>query len=443
MQPVHGTSVIPLAGPAFAGDRLAWAERVGTKAIRFLTAAPGRAPRVVDVWNAPTASPYSPAPEIDTRLSASATRLVIERRVVSPEFQFSVVAGPLKGPFRPVALCGEHPMRGIDVSGEAAIGREAPGCHGAAVLDLATGQRTSLPGAERSARIAGRYAAWFTDPVLQDSEYRADVVVWDWVANEELYRLPAMAFPSRLRSLSVQADGKVAVVYEDTPRNGHQIAERVGWASPPEPYLHELPLPVGDGSYYAVRLVGDQIVYLSGRPFYPENAVQAATIGLIDLAGQSRTLGYPAYGRIDADNFDFDGERVAWVRVGCRGAVIVDQSLADPPQIGKPRSGCRLQLARPLAVTGDDLLLGIACRGFSDQCSLANYSVVAESGRARVRLAHGIQQLNRRRVTVRLSMSLLRKLARHRRWTARVRVKIVDPFVGQETRTGVVRLSGI
>ena len=309
-------------GPVLAGGRVVWDELVGGEGESLRLGAPALRTRIV----------YRPSADhrVGQWLAASASLLAFERvgpscrpqpGFVCPE-AWDVLAGPLTGPFRPLAP-KERCFSAWTSSPLQAYGRtlaqktlscESPNGMRVVVHDLHTGHgRTiaSLPG-ERGCcagvAIAGRYVAWA-------QRWDASLVVFDLRAGRVAYRerVGRPLGSDRIAGLDVEADGKSVVTTTDG---------RVLWFGL-DGRAHRLRLRL---SGPLVRMGGGRILF--GR----KEGGGAAALVLTDLAGKiSAVARFAAPLRLRGD-FDFDGRRVTWA------SDRISESHVDcpPPGIGRP-----------------------------------------------------------------------------------------------------------
>lgn len=380
---VGGVEFIPPGGPVFAGDQVLWGEQRPDRGITLVAAEPaGERRSLAEFPNEMRGGRLTVS-----SLAASSLRIGIAIRFRPPpcikcggSAEASVFTGGIDRPFERVAdRCAiGNPMRDLDVSGDALVARDSACVYSVQEFGGdAESTSLQLPSDIRAPRIAGRYVAWLSKHQMFEG---SDVVVFDRVSGLEVYRVDARHFPNRVVGLDLQEDGKVAVVYERVfrRRDGtYTGGERVGWASPQEPWLHRLPLKLA--GHYAVRLADDRIAFIRGK----SRAVVNGEIGVTNLNGRGRILGFPVDDEAFIERFDFDGQRVAWVQAGCQNAVIRVQPISAPAQIGRARSGCRLLFTHPPKLVRRDLVrVVLDCRGFRGKCG-AERVTLRTAGRVR------------------------------------------------------------
>lgn len=278
------------------------------------------------------------------------------------------------GELEPLAPGKVESVGNFDLDGSVGVfPGEQPGT--ALVRDFS--QPSSMPmrieGTGFGLTVAGRYLAWFAGEAI---------VVYDYMNMTELYRLT----PPTPGALEIQADGKVAFTYDVLVRGG--VQRRVGWASPSEPFLHELPL--SPSPEYGLKLRGDVVVFERDEGTLAQTV--QGELGYVPLSGGEAKILARSVETASAtdDLFDFDGRQVAWLDRTCSGARVRVAELAD--LIASPRRAraarCRLRLAaRPRLTRQGDLRLGVSCVGFRRDCSI---------GGATLRLARGYRVGNKR-----------------------------------------------
>jgi hypothetical protein len=164
----------------------------------------------------------------------------------------------------------------------------------------------------RDVRIAGRYVAW---------SFGQTIVVHDWVARVDAYRVDIPAPRYSEHRFDLQADGKIALAYDvgvDRPFT------KVLWYAPGRRawrYVANLPDTRPD-----VRLASDRLVF----PHY--SRTRGAALVVSDLDGNARELMRlgPVTRLVGA--VDFDGTRAAWATVAVT-RISVD---CPPPGMGRP-----------------------------------------------------------------------------------------------------------
>lgn len=340
-----------IGGPRFAGESVVWAEPDARNGgYRLVTGLADGSTRELTRVEGP-----GRGLGFGTFVAASSTQVLVDQA-----FQETAPLNPERpedGTFRLVGGNLEQVgpggrVRNLDVSGDAAI---FPADH----LDVTIRDFGPSPTPTRTVRaegpvsIAGRYAAWAQG---------ADIVVYDWRAGAEAYRIRGVVSPPNLvESVGVQEDGKVAFGYAVTV--AERASHRVGWASPAEPFVHPLALP--DDAPYHVRLVGDGVAYLRRSNF--EGA--RGELGVAGLSGGAQTLVRPVESA--GDQFDFDGTRLVWQTRTCdspKVSVASLDELAARPRLGRlPR--CALVIRnRPRVTRSGHVVFRFDCTGLAVGC---------------------------------------------------------------------------
>lgn len=301
------------------------------------------------------------------------------------------------GKLEPLAPGRVEDIGSFDLDGSVGVFPGEPGT--AVVRDFSQPSSAAvvIEGAGRALDIAGRYVAWV------DGE---QIVVFDYVAMTELYRLtpPTPAVPS------LQADGKVAFVF--SVRAGRTSEERLGWASPSEPFVHEL--AVAPAPAYGLRLRDDVVVFERFDDLLSETT--RGELGYVSLSGEAKILARS----VVIGDFDFDGRQVAWLDQTCGGARVRVAALSG--LIARPRPArttpCPLRLAAtPRLTRRGDLRLRVSCVGFRRDCS----AVGPRLGLARAhrvgdkRLRRGTRLFAKRRQTGRPFSTMTIKISRQTR----------------------------
>ncbi len=367
---IDAGTLAPVTGPRLAGDRVVWAEAGagGGFALFERGLEGGPADRLFA-----TAGPRA----VSLSLEASSEQVVLHRTL------FDQSAQPLFGPREPVSLGSTRIPRGgspeqisegcglcvdaVDVSGSIAI-YPAATQRNVFIRDFgATSTTQEVGGVEAVPRVAGRYAAWAAG---------RDVVVYDTVDRREVFRVAGVgrsdgAF-GNVDALDIQSDGTIVFAAEST--RGGQAQNRLAWASPEEPFVHDLGVggPVG----FSVRIADDQVVYSRTRTASFDRRLDLGTnhteIGVVPLSGRARTVVRPA-----GPDFDFADGRVGWQRRACRGVQIGISDLASllaAPRLDGPRR-CRLQLRSRPRVRRGGLRIPFSCVGFEADCFVQAISV--------------------------------------------------------------------
>jgi hypothetical protein len=235
-----------------------------------------------------------------------------------------------------------------------------------------------------------------TDP-RQAAPPNSVLEVVDWTTGTPVIKLP----PVEIYSADLQEDGTIFLYYVAGGGPGH-----VGWASPSQPWLHDL----GQDLIYPdeLRVAGGRIVEFSpGGP--------TAEIIVRSLDGSIQNTFNIANG---AGGGDFDGSRITYLLAPCLRPVIMVGGPTDPLHgIGNRSGGC--VAARPLrrslrrlaaAITSKIICPKTALQGcYGDVAFFVNRAPYGPLGAISYNLAAGQKQ------TVRLKLSRAAKklLARH------------------------------
>ena len=412
-----------------AGDRVLWTQSVGTT-VDVWSGAPGRPVERVE------RVPFDPRGQgsVLSWFAASPSLALLSRFAFEeggwdsgpvPAFTDHQV-GPVGGPLESVAWCvGGNalvPLRPADVWGEAYVYRECDQGRGHVELRDTAAEPMSPARAlgqdGYAPRIAGRFVAWVVD----------DIVVYDRVADAEVYRVPRAG---GLRALDLQEDGKVAFAVEPDSPSGEVV---VGWASPEEPYLHPLALP--RRRMYDVRIAGDRIAFQGGRPV-PIQHVPRADVGIASLDGTFRVVASNTDALRYHESFDFDGERLVWLEFGCeqRRLVVRDADAAGTAPGGATK--CRLRLLRRPAVRRGVALLHIGCGAYKSPCGFRTDLRLVGHGGGR---ASDTTYSDNNPVRARLTARARRLFRRHGMLRVRATVRLFDDDARLQIRRATIRL---
>jgi hypothetical protein len=377
--PVQGREFLPSGGPALFGDGVAWGERQRVSAVSVVTRTSDGQRRRIGELTATSATD-----RLWLALAGSSRRLALASFDTAicircgVTVQTAVYQAVMGGPLTQLApACSVlSSLREFDVAEDLLAARDS-GCRFAVYdLERATEPQFELPADARAPRVAGSHVAWLTgfhDEGTFGST--SDIVVFDLDEHRELYRVAAGDVPGPIYSLDLQSDGKIAIVFR-TLAPGHKAFEHVAWASPEEPRLHVLPLP--PRLVYQARIAGDEIAFMAGDG----DRFSDGVIGIAALDGTSRSIAAPAQGRFGGDDFDFDGRRIAWVQAGCTRALIRTMASNEPPVLGPPRTGCKLELVgRPRLDARGRVRLTLGCTGFDGGCATKRVVLTARAGR--------------------------------------------------------------
>jgi hypothetical protein len=428
------TTAKPYA-PKLAGERVLWTQYPGRGRVELWSATAG--------GGAQLARRFTPAAGgFRGELATSSRRTLFstyhyqgEGSPVRAEWLLGVPGGKLTA----FDTCPDQraTMRSTDVWEDAYVYRRCDAGRGhVEVRDLSGESPPRSVGLDGyAARIAGRFVAW-----LEPGGYynyfccspQPDVVVYDRVADAEVYRLPGSGLPGLVRGLDVQEDGKAAISYVVRRRN--DIAgEALAWASPEEPHLH--PVPVPNHHLNDPRIGNDLIAFQrGGNTFF--DWVEHADVGIVDLNGDIRRVARRTDGWMLTESFDFDGERVAWRERGCeRYRVVVRETSVEGVAPGTPAE-CPLRLLRPPKVGDGIVMLHLGCGPLDASC---HWRVsLRTAGPRRMRIGRGRSE-GRQPVLVLLSRAGERLL--ERKGSLRVTVRAEIPWRWKpEVRRATIRL---
>jgi len=438
-QTVRGEDFLPAGGPVVWETGLAWGERAAAEEIQILGVGSPEARRELL-----TLRPVGPNKRLHVELAGSATHLIASAteaeacvRCLSEPRSTIYSRRPDGSTERLAGTCAINSgLRDFDLSGALLVARAATCAYARYDLAQSNQPQSELPTNIRAPRIAGRYVAWlegFSDEPSFAST--SDLVVHDSTEQRELYRVPAAAIPGPVRSLDLQADGKLAFVYATL--DGGRVTAHVAWASPQEPHPHPILLP--GRRQYAVRIASDRLVYVgSDRERFRDGA-----IGFADLDGNAQWLASPVTDEGLAERFDFDGQRLAWVHPGCTYASIRSMRVTDPPVLRGERAGCALRLSRPPRRQRDgrwSFLLD--CRSFVGQCGTRRVvlrGALQRGQRPRI-LGVGTTRDFSHRVSVALRPGARRVLRRRGYLRVDASAVITDASGERERRSRAVRL---
>jgi hypothetical protein len=309
-----------------AGSGVAWIARGGNRAL--YEARPSHAPRRIQVFRKPSGGSFA----------GSGSGVVIENEAVVPATPVDgpasggteFFAGPVGKPLDSLGRCGFGIGTGlgrIDISGATLAFVRCDGTVEVRSLGGPPASRT-FGASAHAVRLAGRYVAWLEgDYDRTNPRSQADIVVYDLRADVEAYRIRAAAIGGAVRSLALQADGKIAFEFDPNANDTNPRA-LVAWASRAEPRVHKLPLP--RRTSYGVTLVHNRIVFArdskaNKRPF--------EEMGVTDLKGHTRLFARHAAGT----GVDYDGRNVAFAERTCRGYAVVRKRLTSRLHSGPPR----------------------------------------------------------------------------------------------------------
>lgn len=348
--------------------------------------------------------------------------------------------GPPGGPLRRIMRCARERdvgMRSADVWGAAYAYRQCDEAAGhveirdAAAAPLSPARSVGRGG--YSVRIAGRYVAWLDTPhEVSGCPGDFELVVYDRVADAEVYRVPNAEMAGRVNSLDVQEDGKAVIVFEPGPCSPIEVA----WISPQEPYLHRLPLERRD--HYQVKMANDQIAFQRGDQVLADS-VPDAEVGISDLAGNVRIVARHTDVFRGVDSFDFDGERLAWREFGCEERRVVIRRADKPGEAPGGGTNCRARLLRRPVVSGRGVAeLWFGCGAFSKPCGFQ--AELRRPGRNGAPVGRTPDSYPPNPVRVKLRRAAWRLLKRRGSLRVKATVTLVDQAARQQTRRATIRL---
>jgi hypothetical protein len=316
-----------VVGPALAGDVVVWGEEGRTGAVRVMSGAPGREPRLVHRI-APATAPRTERQlgEVASSFGASSTTFaalaftttVIQEShdTVTSSSTNVLVGGPLRGPARILGGC--LPARGGMGCKDACGSPDGVDVDGERIAVIETGRpcgrleefRTSVkvdgvtvatapPNAVGVVELAGRYVAWFG----LDESFDDELVVRDLETGSDALRLTAAAVGVRgFDELALQPDGTVA--FTGGLRRGP--GQRLFWTAPGRPGVRLLDRRAGHGD---IALSGRRILYerlLSERRFTGELILRPLA------GGRERKLAHFPERRRRVGDLDLDAARATW-----------------------------------------------------------------------------------------------------------------------------------
>jgi hypothetical protein len=343
----------------------------------------------------------------------------------------AVRTAPVGGDFESLeedCTASSRVVRNFDVSGHAVVYHR---CHEQGAYPVVRDYGGPVPIEQQiparpagGLRIAGRYVAALEDSA--DEGYNvSSIAVWDRFTGALVYRVPKEASEAGIHSLALQDDGRIAFSFSDI---GDGPGSQVAWASPGEPYSHVLPLP--RRAKYELQLVGDRIGYIANRSSV-NGAIAGGEVGISDLAGNRRRIARWAEGSAFNENFDFDGERIAWLTYSCRALRLHIAAVDTPPPDMGPRAGCPLRFdVRPRVLANGRVRLFVDCTGFSGgHCQGRQISISVRRDGRRLVVARG-----ERERTVNLTPAGQKIVTRRSRVRVRVGAVIVDDSGRRERR---------
>jgi hypothetical protein len=442
--PVAGGTVTPDRfpfDPVLSGDRAVWFETTPAADVAVVGARAGEPPRRLQA----IARDRSAASILSARIAASPALVLagIEGSTIGGGGAASVAYGEVwvgaaAGPLERIVRCEESGgdqvgLRSVDASGAAYVYRVCDGGPGhVEVRDTSANPLSparSVGSGGHGARIAGRYVAWLENYSPGAVTNGAHVVVYDRVADGEVYRLAPEAVPGPINGIDLQGDGTVALAY------GGDRGLAVGWASPSEPRLHPLGL-AGRGDY-DVRIARDRIAFQRGTSEIGQ-AIDAE-VGVSDLRGNARIVARHTDDYYLRESFDFDGRRVLWRNVGCTRVRLVVRSAAARTAARQAQRRCPLVLKKRPSVRAGVATFGFGCPALRKPCRF--YVVLRAVGSRRV---IGSARFGRRNpVRIRLTSWARRRLAARGALRVRAKVEMSDRDARlRRARPRVLRLTG-
>lgn len=328
--------------------------------------------------------------------------------------------------------CGSHGrIRSGDVWGEAYAYRQCDDTYGhvevrdEAAMPLSPPRAVGVGGF--GVRIAGRFVAWLDGRYSRFGDPYAAVVVYDRVADTEVYRLPADL--GAIQSFDIEEDGKVAVAFD--PRGeGDDV---VGWASPAEPWVH--PLPLRPRALYDVRIVGDRIAFQTGNTV-SAGWVREADVGVVDLGGNVSWLAGGTDAFLMDESFDYDGKRLLWRELSCEERRLVIRDVDASGKARRPATRCPLRMLRPATVRRGVARFHFDCGAYKPPCGFRTELHIA--GRGGGRASKTVESGNP--VRARLTQRARRLLRKHSSLKVRATVRLTDADLRVQVRRRTIRL---
>jgi hypothetical protein len=217
-------------------------------------------------------------------------------------------------------------------------------------------------------RLAGNMAAWLDGP--QPGGTVGDpnrVIVKDLVTGQQVFSLAPNALPDRVQSLSLQADGKVALTYVDRKAVAMRVA--VGYPGPGNTLQKLTSL---NADFVKAKIGSDRLVVARSI----DRGFGMRSLSETDLrGGHQRLLARRVIDSSLGDRFAFDGQRVAWVSLGC-GEAQIHLGNIDAVTASAPAAVCPLRLTHNyLKVRGSRFAAQVDCAGIQRGCSLNDIRV--------------------------------------------------------------------
>jgi hypothetical protein len=342
------------AGVALAGRSVVWGE-AGNRGLQVRWARPGVRARVLARVRNTATRRYSFS-GCQIAFVASRSRLAFTRQVVisSPGVGGSstdLVAGPLRGPFRPLPMTASGGLNGCGPDGRGSLDLS----HRTLAFSAAVGKRYAIfvkrlgrrgrparlvtrPVPIHGVRIAGRYLAW-----LEADSSLGRIVVFDRRAGRTAYSVSAQA----ASGFDVQPDGKLAVA---RGAGGGLPGYELNWYSRQRPRPRDLGFRATDPN---VRMARDRIAF--ERMTGPESSQLSVTDLTGHIGSYARFRMTPAVGDVRRQGqLDFDGKRLAWsqyrverVDPGCPPCLDGGPCPLRPCVLMEVRSPVKIRLAMP------------------------------------------------------------------------------------------------
>jgi hypothetical protein len=341
------------------------------------------------------------------------------------QWQTARVGQPLT---TPEGCVGRSPTVAVD-GDAAAIQPSSCGLGGnVTVLDFAPGavvpQRTIELGTgqeqEGALRLAGRYVAYVVGARSARARNPArQVVVYDWVAGAEVYRVSAsvdVPLPGDFRfdHFDLQADGKVVAASaarvedpEDDAKAPCEDSIAIVWWSPAEPQPHVLPQKACQAR---VAIGADRIA------FFRRSGATGAELVTTDLTGApvAPVATFAHEGSIHA--FDFDGARAAFAVRGCVHPTVYAEVAQPAAPAAFPQPDCPIRLSKSAGRVGRGGFANVRA-GCPNGCRDLDIEVTSPF---KYNLSGRVGAGKTRTFRVRLPASLRARLARGRRVALRV-----------------------
>lgn len=423
------------SSPVLVGDRALWMQS-GDQGPELWSGAPGRRPVRVQLVSRGGLS--------TSRLAASSSLALVTIFGYADRWPGGLepdhvdhFLGPPSGPLERITHCTsrEGALRSGDVWGEAYAYRQCDDADGhVEIRDTGTpalSPARSVGVGGYGVRIAGRFVAWLEQTYDYDRYGgRAEaVVVYDRVADREVYRLTPEDVPGVVHAIDLQEDGKLALAFDVPGRGGR--AQTVGWASPAEPRIHRVKMP--RPGEYDVRIAGDRVAFHGGwtRSF----TIQHSYLGVADLAGNVKIVARNTTAFVWHERFDFDGERVAWTEVGCKQRRIVVRDVSRGGIAPGSAKVCPLRLKRRPSVRGGVATFHFGCGAFRPKCLFD--TTLALPGRGRASAGDGVDE---NPVRIRLTKAARRILKREGSLRVNARLFVTDNAGVEHVRRGKIRL---